>query len=83
MYVCKEEFLILYFICARQVALFFKSRNFIEGKKKVTDGMTSWEWQGFLWNQLDFSLASNHVQITSREQLVECDLNYDLRFQRK
>lgn len=45
--------------------------------------MTSWEWQGFLWNQLDFSFASNHVQITSREQLVECDLNYDLRFQRK
>lgn len=43
MYVYKEEFLLLYFICAPQVALIFKSQNFIEGKKKVTDGMTSWE----------------------------------------
>lgn len=34
MYVYKEEFLLLYFICAPQVALIFKSQNFIEGKKK-------------------------------------------------
>lgn len=34
MYVYKAEFLLLYFICAPQVVLIFKSQNFIEGKKK-------------------------------------------------
>lgn len=38
MYVCKEEFLILYFICAPQVALLLKSQNFIEGKKRLQMG---------------------------------------------